>query len=352
MTFAGPVYFILPGALDTPTGGFLYDKRIIEGLRARGVAVAIQELGGRYPVPDAAARRAAGVCFSALPDGALTVVDGLAGGVLPDVLGAVSKRLRLVGLVHHPLCEETGLSEEEKTDFFRSEKAALGAFRRVVTTSETTADTLRRDFGFAGAAIDVVPPGTEPATLAEGSGGDECHILCVATLIPRKGHEVLLKALEDLPSSGWRVTCVGSDALDPAHAERIYEIWRRHPRADLISFTGAVEFEELENRYAWADLLVLPSYYEGFGMVVTEAVARGLPVLAAAGGAVPATLPEGAGILVPPGDAGALGRALARLVTSRKQLAALRDGARQARGSLIGWDESAALFEQALKRAA
>ena len=109
--------FLVPGRLDQLTGGYIFDRRIVEGLRAGGRAVAVVELAGTYPDADATARHAVADALAALPDGAVAVIDGLALLGAADCVAEAAQRLRLVAFVHHPLAEETGLDEATSTRF-------------------------------------------------------------------------------------------------------------------------------------------------------------------------------------------------------------------------------------------
>src|SRR5689334_7066291 len=106
------IAFVIPGRIDTPTGGYIYDRRIIEGLRARGSTVEIRSLSSLFPFPDTAALAGAARELAAITDGAIAVIDGLAAGAMPDDVERESRRLRIVALVHHPLAKETGLKKD------------------------------------------------------------------------------------------------------------------------------------------------------------------------------------------------------------------------------------------------
>jgi glycosyltransferase involved in cell wall biosynthesis len=343
------LHFVVPGRLDTPTGGYHYDKRIVEGLRAGGDRVTVHELSGRYPFPDASERRTAAAILGGLPDGAVVVVDGLAGGALPDVLTEHASRLRLVALVHHLLYQETGISDCDKDRLFSSEIRALRAVRHIVVTSPMTARALHAELGIPQAKLSAVPPGTDPKPVAEGAGDEGVvSMLCVASQIPRKGHLDLFRALEGIRDTNWRLVCVGSDTVMPDYAMRVKEAYRRHPHKARIGLFGAVGPAELDRFYSAADLFVLPSHFEGFGMVLTEAVMRGLPIVSTTGGAIPETLPEGAGVLVPPGDAAALRTVIGDLLANPEGRRRLREAALTARETLPGWPEAVSAFRKAL----
>ncbi len=344
------LHVVVPGPLDTPTGGFVYDRRVVAGLRAQGRDVRVHELPPGWPAPDADAMAAAEAALAALPDGARVLLDGLALGVLPELAARHAARLRLVGLVHHPLAEETGLDAAARARLRDSERRALAAVRHVVVTSAFTAERLL-DYGVDRARLSVVPPGVDPAPLATGSTGPGPRLLCVASLTPRKGHDVLLNALAGLADRVWRLELVGSDTLAVRHAAGLRRLCGRLGLEGRVRFRGELHGAALEQAYDEADLFVLASHYEGYGMVLTEAVARGLPVVATAGGAVADTLPAGSGLLAPPGEVAALRGALGRVLDEPELRERLVAGARAARARLSTWARTAEQLAAELDRA-
>ena len=336
-----PLHLVVPGPLDQRTGGYIYDRRIVEGLRASGRAVEVHELAGAFPQVDRVARRAAGRAIEAMPRSALPVIDGLALPAFADLTRRLPQPW--VALVHHPLALETGLSPAEAEAFAGLERRLLAQAARVIVTSEAT----RRDlaaYQLEERRIGVVHPGTDPAPLAKGSAGPGLALLCVASLTPRKGHVVLLEALAALRTLDWRLTCVGSPERDPACARAIALACERLGLRERVELAGEHPEAELGRYYDGADLFVLASYHEGYGMVLAEALARGLPVVATMAGAISDTVPDGAGLLVPPGDPGVLAAALRRVMTEPELLAELVAGARAARRDLPAWDDAANAF--------
>ena len=343
--------FAVPGDLDTPTGGYAYARRMLAELGEAGWDVRHLPLGEGFPEPDAGTLAQAYRLLSAQPEGVPLLVDGLALGAMPDVARALGDRRPLVALVHHPLALESGIGAARARTLRASERAALAAARRVVTTSRTTARTIVCDYGVPADRIAVAVPGTDPAMPASGSGSHRTELLSVGTLVPRKGHDLLLAALVALRDLPWRLTIVGDATRDPATAHALRAAVDEAGLADRITFAGAVDAASLAAHYARADLFVLASRYEGFGMAFAEAVAHGLPVLGTAAGAVPEAVPAGAGLLVPPGDLPALTEALRGLLTDRDARARLAGAARAAAGSLPRWRESAAVLAGVLREA-
>jgi glycosyltransferase involved in cell wall biosynthesis len=346
-----PLAFLVPGRLDQLTGGYLFDRRIVEGLRASGRGVEVIELAGSFPDADATARAAVGAALAGLPDNAAAVIDGLALLGAADCLAAAAKRLRLIGFVHHTLASETGLSAAESARIAALEGRLLRLLRGAICPSEETAAALTA-YGIAGARIAVVPPGTAKPTVARAASREAgpARLLTVASVTPRKGHLVLVDALARLTALDWRLRCIGSLTRDPATAEALREAIARHALADRVTLVGERRPEELAAEYQAADCFVLPSFHEGYGMAFAEALSHGLPVIAARAGAVPRTVPESAGLLVPPGDVAALAAALQRVIAEpdlRRRLAA---GALAAGVLLPDWDQSVRCWAAAFDR--
>jgi glycosyltransferase involved in cell wall biosynthesis len=353
MDAAGHVAFVVPGSIDTRTGGYGYDREIIAGLERGGWTVHVHEIPGTFPVPSTASRAAAAATLAGLPDGMRVIVDGLALGALPDEALREAARLRLIALVHHPLADETGLTPVARAALEASERRALQAVRHVVVTSARTAATLDR-FGVAPASVTVVEPGTDPAPQARGSGGSggeaaTVELLCVATLVPRKGHDVLVRALAAMTDAPWHLTCVGGLDRDEAWVTALRAAVAAAGLEARIAFVGELDRTPLDVRYDAADVFVLPTWYEGYGMVVAEALARGLPVVSTATGAIADLVGPDAGLLVPPGDAAALTTALSAVVTDSALRARLAGGARRARARLRSWDDAARLMARTIE---
>lgn len=339
------IHFLIPGDPEIRTGGYIYDRRMASELRRRGQAVTIHRLDERFPRPDTRALDHAEEAFADLPDGALALVDGLAFGALPAIAARHAERLRLAALVHHPLALETGLDESERRTLAESERSALAAAQRVIATSRATARTLAADYGVPAERIAVVEPGVDPRPLASGGEGGARRLLCVGTLTPRKGHELLIAALAELAGRPWTLDIAGSTERDPATADAVRAAIAAAGLSDRVRLHGEVGDEALDALYRRADLFVLASRHEGYGMVLTEALAYGLPIVATAVGAVRETV--GPAALLAPPEAATLGDAIR---TALNDPAPLRQVALAARERLTGWPEAAARLVAALDR--
>ncbi|MEX0449603.1 glycosyltransferase family 4 protein [Spiribacter sp. 221] len=342
-------HFLVPGALDRPTGGSRYDREIVEGLRGRGLSVAVSELPGRFPDADGAARTAVDGALAALPDGTTVVVDGLVLGGLPEIFSHHTRRLRLHALIHHPLADESGIDPVLARRMLERETRAVAQARCVITTSGFTASRLR-ELGIHRGATEVIEPGCSPRPLATGSGDGTPTLLCVAALSPRKAQHVLLDALSRITDRRWRCRLAGPAGLNPAYAAALSAQRDALGLASRVALEGTLDAAGLDAAYQGADLFVLPSRYEGYGMVINEAMAYGLPVVTTTGGALARTLPRDAGLAVPPDDTAALARALQRLLDDHALRQSLAEGARRARDRLTGWAPGIQRFMTLLDR--
>jgi len=345
-----PVWFLVPGAPDTPTGGFVYDRYAVQGLAAAGRLGGVLRVDGPFPATDADTLARAAAALAGVPDGAVLVVDGLAFAPLVEILRPHAERLTLVALVHHPLGDETGIADAERVRWLRDEIAALRPLERIVTTSRTTARRLV-ELGLDPDRIRAVPPGVDgPIDLSfrtPPAAAAPLRLLTVATLIPRKGQDLLVDALDRLQDRSWTADLVG-DARHPAYAQAVAGRIAALGLDDRIALRGAVRHDDLDRYWRAADLFVLPSRHEGWGIAYVEAVRWGLPVVGTTAGAIPEAVPAGAGVLVPPDDLDALTAALARLLDDRAEFARLSAGAVAAAAGLRRWDDTEREFAVAV----
>ena len=341
------VYVVVPEDIDDParpSGGNVYDRQVCLGLSALGWTVHERPLSGTWPTPDPAARAAAVRTLADAPDEALVVIDGLIGSTIPGVLAAEAARLRILVLVHMPL--GAGSADESVRS---GERAALQAAAVIVGTSEWTRHWLIETYALRPADVHVVRPGVCPADVVAGSqaGG---QLLCVAAVTPGKGHDVLLDALATMTDLQWSCLCVGSQQVAPDFAEELLDRVGRDGLSGQVRFTGPLVGDDLDSAFASADVLVLPSRGETYAMVVTEALARGIPVIATDAGGVPEALgDERPGLLVAPGDPHALATALRRWLVDGNLRHQLHEAALLRRATLTDWSVTAEQLSWVLK---
>ena len=344
------VAFAVPGHLDTPTGGYAYDRRMVEALRAQGWSVEVIDLGEDFPNPSADGLARAGAMLAALDRQQPIVVDGLAFGAMPEAAAQLGTSRKLVALVHHPLAFESGLSPQDAARLRESERAALAHVRHVIVTSPATKRLVAGEYGVAADDITVVLPGSERLAREPRPQVQTVSLLAVGSLVPRKGYDILIAALATLQALPWQLRIAGDPTRDPATAQKLKADIAAHGLTDRIALLGAVPVERLRQLYAEADAFVLASRFEGYGMAYAEAIAAGLPVIATRSGAIPDTVPTDASLLVAPDDAGALADALRRLIADAPLRARLSQAARAAALRLPTWEEAGTLFSKTLER--
>jgi glycosyltransferase involved in cell wall biosynthesis len=326
------VCLIVPGPLATASGGHTYDRRMAEGLRALGHDVFVVELAGRLPDPDQAAIYAARTTWAALPADSVKLIDGLA---LPAFAGLPLHQV--TALIHHPASLETGVPEYTARRLRGIEVEIFRDMPRFVVTSDQTADRLIREFGPPHDRVSVIIPGIDALPRSPGSAQPTCRILSVGAQIPRKGHDVLLRALARLFDLDWTLTIAGSSDRDKVHAHGL------HALAEQLDILQRVRFVEDVTEALWlqSDLFALTSYFEGYGVAVAEALRRGLPVAVTSVGAVPTMVGPEAGVVCEPGDVEQFSKAIRRLIFDAALRRDMAEIAWQSGQLLPSWQEQA-----------
>jgi glycosyltransferase involved in cell wall biosynthesis len=343
------IALLVPGPFDTISGGYGYDRRIVAGLRANGHEVEVVELRGRHPLPDETSSADAAAVLSRLPRDVRIVIDGLGLPAFEPLVAELEER-RAVALIHHPTALEHGIPGPARDTLRATEKGMFPRLARLIAPSGDTAMRLAEEFGVARERIGVVEPGTDPAQRSPGSGGDGCALLSVGSLIPRKGHEVLLKALATLPDLPWRLTIAGG-ARDPVYANGLRALAEELGIAARVTFAGELGAEALEALWQRSDVFALATFWEGYGMAAAEALARGLPVAITAGGAIADVVPVEAGVVSPPGDVVSFGKALRRVIFDAGLRAEMAEAAWAAGQKLPRWEDRATAFAAELANA-
>jgi glycosyltransferase involved in cell wall biosynthesis len=337
------IAFVVPGRLNQLTGGYLFEQNIVEGLRERRRAVRVIELSATDPVANEA-------MIAAIPDGAKTVVDGLALTSLGEVVAAQVHRLRVIAFIHGPLAEETSLPPLAAQRAALREARLLSRVRGVLCPSRRTAAAVE-GYGISSERIAVVSPGTaRPKRPLRLRRGPVRALLCVANVVPRKGHELLVDAMAQIADLDWSLTCIGSLERHRATARAVRLKILATGLGQRITLAGEYSPKAVEGAYRKADAFVLPSFHEGYGMVYAEAMVHGLPVIATTAGAIPETVPSQAGLLVPPGNPLALARAVRRVIAQPALAARLAAGSRAAGAILPTWWQATQSWEASFDR--
>ncbi|MFI1417656.1 glycosyltransferase family 4 protein [Streptomyces sp. NPDC020731] len=353
------VHFVMPGGVDdpaAPSGGNAYDRRVCLDLPGFGWQVHRHAVAGDWPRPDAAARAELARTLRELPDGAVVLLDGLVACGVPGIIvpQAEEGRLRMAVLVHLPLGDETGLDAAAAAELDARERAVLRAVPAVVATSDWAVRRLVSHHGLAPDRVHVAAPGADIAPLAPGTDGVS-RLVCVAAVTPRKGQHRLVEALATVADLPWSCALVGGLGHDPEYVAHLHGLIREHGLEDRLELTGPQSGAALDASYAAADLMVLTSYAETYGMAVTEALARGIPVLATDVGGLPEAVgraPDGGvpGILVPPENPAAIAAELRGWFGEADVRRRLKAAARSRRAALGGWASTAQSLAAVLRR--
>lgn len=326
--------FVLPGPIER-TGGYLYDLRMADGLRALGWDVEVNGVGSHLN--------------RTVANGRVAIIDGLVLGTVADEIEALATRVPVVGLIHLPLVADVTRSADEISRLEPLERHALTACSLVVVTSRATLPMLAR-YNLPADRVVVVEPGTDRVPMRVSSTNDSRpHFLCVATLNAGKGHELLLRALARVKHRDWTLTCAGSLTRDPAAVDRVRATIAELDLADRVTLAGELGEAALDDAYARADVFVLATRQETYGMAVAEAIAHGLPVVSTNTGAIPAIVGD-AGIIVAPDDLDALADALDAVIADEKLRTRLASAACRRRDLLPTWDDAARAMSEALIR--
>jgi glycosyltransferase involved in cell wall biosynthesis len=342
-----PAAFAIPGDIETLTGGYIYERRLLEGLRAGGSEVRHIRLGASFPDPTPGDMADAVERLCALAPAGPLILDGLVFGSI-DTAGLARVRAPIVAMIHHPLALESGLTEARRAHLYQTERDNLSLARHVLVPSPHTASILASDYGVAPDRITIARPGTD-RPFGPPSHVNPPLLLSVGIQHPRKGHDILLRALARILDLDWTAVIVGS-AYDAPHAAGLAALHEDLRLAERVTFAGRVSQDRLDELYRAASVFALATRYEGYGIVFDEALVHGLPIVSCRTGAVPQTVPRDAGLLVEPDAPEAFAQALRSMLTEHDRRRGMAEAARHAGGALPSWEDTASTVSALLER--
>ena len=343
------VTFFVPGSFPVTTGAIVFDTRIADELRSLGHDVTIIPVAGAHPMPDAAARASAAELWQAHQPRASAdsvVIDGFCLYAF-DGLEQSLHAAGAIGMVHHPMYLEPQLPQAERDAFLAIEQRIFSMLRRIVVPSQTIGSHLTT-LGLPPGAVEVITPGIPDAARSTGSGGHKCHLLAIGSLIPRKGHDTILRALAGLLDLDWTLTICGDSEIDPDHAAALRALAHTLGLGDRVVFAGACAPASLEALWQTADIFISGSCFEGYGMAVAEAVRRGLPLAVTKGAGTAEVIPLAGSVIVEPGDHVQLSKGLRRLIFSEPLRRNLAEAAWQAGRVFPTWADQGRRFADLL----
>jgi glycosyltransferase involved in cell wall biosynthesis len=344
------VTFFVPGNFPATTGAIVFDTHLVEQLRTLGHVVTIVRVAGSHPMPDETACASAAALWQAhtlLKPAHTAVIDGFCLYAF-DGLEESLRTHGAIGMVHHPMSLEPQLPPAEQDAFAAIEQRVLPGLARIIVPSESLRSRLTASPTLPQGAVEAVTPGIPDAVRSTGSGGRRCHLLSVGSLIPRKGHDTVLRALRGLDDLDWTLTICGDAEIDPGHAAALRALAESSDLGGRVVFAGACDPSRLQSLWHSADIFVSGSCFEGYGMAVAEAVRRGLPLAVTSGAAAIEVLPLEGSVIVQPGDHVQLSKALRRLIFSATLRHALAEASWEAGRAFPTWAEQGRRFADLL----
>ena len=342
--------FAIPDDLASFTGGYGYARKLLEWLPRLGVEAFHLPLSRKFPnAASSDLDDAVRAINDAVQPGNAVLIDGLAFGVFSEA-AARAVKVPIAALCHHPLGLEAGLKPERSRALLASEKKALAHAARIIVPSPHIARTLQEDFEVPLTRIRVALPGTEPARRAAGSCGP-LSLLAAGSITPRKSFGVLIEALAGLQGLDWRLTIIGSHRHSPETAAALAKLIAAKGLGPRVQCPGELEGAAFADAFHRSGIFVSSSLYEGYGMALAEAMARGLPIVMTAGGAAAETVPDAAALKAAPGDAAALREALRLMIVDEGLRKRMSDASWRAGQTLPSWRDTAKAVVCAVKEA-
>jgi glycosyltransferase involved in cell wall biosynthesis len=347
VTIPKPAVFALPGDITTLTGGYIYDRRLVAGLRDQGRDVRVLPLSDSFPTPDAEQMATAMGQLVALPTDIPVIIDGLAFGAM-DTVALQNMRAPIIAMIHHPLAQESALPADLADYLWRTERANLRLAQHILVPSPHTKQMLVERYDVALDRITIARPGTLAKPAGDtGVPSTPPLILSVGILHPRKGHDVLINALGQLTDLDWQAVIVGNP-WDDAYVRDLKDQISGSGLDARLRLAGKVSDDDLAALYGKASIFALATRYEGYGIVFDEALSHGLPIVSTRTGAVPDTVPQNAGLLVPTDDVPALAKALRRMIDDPRRRATYATAAAKAGSTLPTWADTARIAGQVI----
>ena len=339
--------FAIPGDPDQRTGGYIYETSVLRSLNQVGCATELMRLPDSFPAPTPDDMVQTIGLLQQVPSERVIILDGFLVGAL-DPAAIAEIKAPMVGVVHHPLGLETGLSADRAAFLMRNEAAVLRQINHVVVPSPHTRQILIQGFNVPAEKITVALPGfLQPHV--DPTPVDPPLILSVGLLVPRKGHDVLIEALSKITDLDWQAAIVGKQHA-PRLAEALADRCKTLGLKEKIRFTGELTEKALNNWFNAASIFALATRYEGYGMVLSEAMMFGLPIVSCRTGAVPDTLGD-AGLPVPVDDPDAFAAALRNILTNAELRSRLKGAAQARAASLPTWLETARQIATTIRNA-
>jgi glycosyltransferase involved in cell wall biosynthesis len=336
------IHFLTMGNIYSLTGGYLYNMRMIEGLEQKGYSVNI--FGTDWPWNiKSDLEKISLFHFEKLAVGSCIIIDSLVLARLRSVVEKFSTRLTFIGLIHLPVSYQYTYGEFGRIS--HEELIALRQMKQLIVTGRFTYDLLWKA-GLNAARIRVVEPGTDQFPRKTHYKSVPSELLCIANYSAIKAHDILIRSLSRLASRDWTLHLYGDIGHDKEYSSGIYSLIEQLHLEKRVIMHGIAGRDEITAIFLLADLFVMPSLFESYGMALTESLAHGVPVLTTRTGNIPHTVPPGMGILVEPGNEEELTHAIRSLMDEPSKYASLCSTASQYHYLARSWDQAVMEFER------
>lgn len=342
------LHFLIPGDIDTLASCYIYDKRLIEGLKQRGHQVEVHRLNDDFPFPSDESIQHCSQTVKNIAKSETVIVDSLALGVIPSILKELSLTNPVIGLIHLPLSADPNYSAYQRTLITSQEIEAFRLVKNFIVSSEFTRETLI-NFGIEEHKINLVIPGIDDFPQKKNYPDQPTKLLSIANMCRSKDHSLLVRALTALKDKDWVLHCYGNLDWDRDYLADFQSLIRKNNLQKKILIHSTISGQELSDAYLDADLFVHPSDFEIYGMALVEALAHGLPVIASTGGGILKTIPPKMGQFFKPSDVYGLQSILEELFENPEIYKRLYTHALTYKQTAQTWSKSIDLFEKAIK---
>jgi len=342
------IHFLIPGDINTLTGGYVYDKNIIEGLIKSGYTVNVHQLSNDFPFPSEENLKKCEAIYKSIPNGNPVFIDSLAFGPIHNILLMYQNKNPVIAIIHLPLTKNPNFSRAEREQFFLPEQNALKLANKIVAVSEFTKQIII-DYGIETSKIEVITPGVFKMPKKQSYPDNPEKILCVGSYLPGKGQLLLVRALAKLKHLCWTLNMFGIQNFDLPYVQKIQtEIIAEH-LDERIFINPPISGDKLTKAYLNADLFILPSFFENFSMALNDALNYGIPVITTDGGGIPLSVPKNMGIIIPKGNETDLKQTIENVLTDSLLYKNLCNAASDYYKSANTWENSINLFQSLLK---
>jgi glycosyltransferase involved in cell wall biosynthesis len=333
------LHFLIPGDINTLTGGYVYDKIIINGLRNLGYGITVHQLGGDFPFPSAENLEHCKRILDSIPNRELVFIDSLAFGPMHMLLKDYQGKNPILPIIHLPLSQNPNYNEESKKLLAEQERRAFDYANSVVAVSWFTKQLIV-GYGVNPDNVWVITPGVFRVPRKTEYPGLPENILCVGSFLPGKGQLVLVHALADMQQYAWSLSMYGIPEFDTDYVQSIKKTIDEAGLAKRVLMHKQVSGDELNAAYLRTDLFILPSLFENFSMALNDALIHGIPVITTTAGGIPFSVPKSMGLFISPGSQGELKQAIKELLTNSSLYKHLYRSASQYYKTANTWENS------------